>query len=212
MAIASVTVMMRDGPGDLTSVLSAYRRGGMTSLQGQSPCQKWSPVSLVLLGFLLIEVVSDAIAVRSWDAAFDGAQPAGYATTATRACSPHRDEVIVMMLDWNDYQRQLGTTIAQIGRISPDTIRGYRGLADAGSKSGVLDGKTRELIALAVSVTRQCDGCITIHTDAAIKQGATREEIVAALSVAITVNAGASLVYSARVMDAYTAKTSEAKS
>jgi len=117
--------------------------------------------------------------------------------------------VIVMMLDWNDYQRQLGTTIAQIGRISPDTIRGYRGLADAGSKSGVLDGKTRELIALAVSVTRQCDGCITIHTDAAIKQGATREEIVAALSVAITVNAGASLVYSARVMDAYTAKTAE---
>jgi len=107
-----------------------------------------------------------------------------------------------MMLDWNDYQRQLGTTIAQIGRISPDTIRGYRGLADAGSKSGVLDGKTRELIALAVSVTRQCDGCITIHTDAAIKQGATREEIVAALSVAITVNAGASLVYSARGTDA----------
>jgi len=123
-----------------------------------------------------------------------------------------QDEVIVMMLDWNDYQRQLGTTIAEIGRISPDTIRGYRGLADAGSKSGVLDGKTRELIALAVSVTRQCDGCITIHTDAAIKQGATREEIVAALSVAITVNAGASLVYSARVMDAYTAKTAETKS
>jgi len=136
----------------------------------------------------------------------------GYATTATRTHSPHTDEVIVMMLDWNDYQRQLGTTLAEIGRISPDTIRGYRGLADAGSKSGVLDGKTRELIALAVSVTRQCDGCITIHTDAAIKQGATREEIVAALSVAITVNAGASLVYSARVMDAYTAKASEAKS
>jgi AhpD family alkylhydroperoxidase len=123
-----------------------------------------------------------------------------------------QDEVIVMMLDWNDYQRQLGATIAEIGRISPDTIRGYRGLADAGSKSGVLDGKTRELIALAVSVTRQCDGCITIHTDAAVKQGATREEIVAALSVAITVNAGASLVYSARVMDAYTAKTAETKS
>ncbi len=117
-----------------------------------------------------------------------------------------QDEVIAMMLDWNDYQRQLGTTTAEIGRISPDTIRGYRGLADAG-KSGPLDGKTRELIALGVAITRQCDGCITIHTDAAIKQGATREEIVAALSVAISVNAGATLVYSARVMDAYAAKT-----
>src|SRR5215510_9101942 len=119
--------------------------------------------------------------------------------------NPQEDEVIAMMLDWNDYQRQLGATTAEIGRISPDTIRGYRGLADAG-KSGPLDGKTRELIALAVAVTRQCDGCITIHTDAAIKQGATREEIVAALGVAISVNAGAALVYSARVMDAYTAK------
>lgn len=116
-----------------------------------------------------------------------------------------------MMLEWNDYQRQLGTTTAEIGRISPDTIRGYRGLADAG-KSGPLDGKTRELIALAVAVTRQCDGCITIHTDAAIKQGASREEIVAALSVAISVNAGAALVFSARVMDAYAAKTATASS
>jgi len=168
-------------------------------------------VSLVLLGFLSIEVVSDAIAVRSWDATFDGAQPVRVRYDRDTNRFAAQDEVIVMMLDWNDYQRQLATTIAEIGRISPDTIRGYRGLADAGSKSGVLDGKTRELIALAVSVTRQCDGCITIHTDAAIKQGATREEIVAALSVAITVNAGASLVYSARVMDAYTAKTAEAK-
>src|ERR1044072_2458249 len=117
-----------------------------------------------------------------------------------------------MMLDWNDYQRQLGTTTAESGGSSPDTIRGYRGLADAGAKSGVLDGKTRELIALAVAVTRQCDGCITIHTDAAIKQGATREEIVAALSVAISVNAGAALVFSARVMDAYNAKTATSSS
>jgi AhpD family alkylhydroperoxidase len=147
--------------------------------------------------------------VRSWDGAFGGAQ--ALRSTVPLHCEPIRqqDEVIVMMLDWNDYQRQLGTTTAEIGRISPDTIRGYRGLADAG-KSGPLDGKTRELIALAVAVTRQCDGCITIHTDAAIKQGATREEIVAALSVAISVNAGAALVFSSRVMDAYAAKTAGA--
>jgi len=55
-------------------------------------------------------------------------------------------------------------------------------------------------------VTRQCDGCITIHTGAAIKQGATKEEIVEALGVAIAVNAGAALVYAARVLNAYAAK------
>ncbi len=66
----------------------------------------------------------------------------------------------------------------------------------------------RELIALAVAVTRQCDGCIVVHTDAALQHGATREEIAEALGVAIAVNAGAALIYSSRVMDAYTAKTS----
>jgi alkylhydroperoxidase/carboxymuconolactone decarboxylase family protein YurZ len=52
-------------------------------------------------------------------------------------------------------------------------------------------------------VTRQCDGCITVHVDAAVKFGATREEVADALGVAIAMNAGAALVYSARVMDAY---------
>lgn len=110
-----------------------------------------------------------------------------------------------MMLDWTQYRTELLATIAQIGRASPETVRGYRGLSDAGAKATLLGGKTRELIALAVAVTRQCDGCITIHTAAAIKQGATREEIVEALGVAIAVNAGAALVYSARVVDAYSA-------
>lgn len=55
----------------------------------------------------------------------------------------------------------------------------------------MLDPKTRELIAVAVAVTRQCDGCITVHTDAALKCGAAREELAEALGVAISVNAGA---------------------
>src|SRR6266550_1927900 len=93
-----------------------------------------------------------------------------------------------------------GAAIAEIGKFSPETVRGYRELSDAGNKTGRLDPKTRELIALAVAVTRQCDGCIPVHTDAAILHGASRAEIAEALGVAVAVNAGATLVYSARVM------------
>src|SRR5919205_3958328 len=107
-----------------------------------------------------------------------------------------------MMLDWNGYRQQVLATVAELAKANPDTIRGYRELSGAGAKTNLLGAKTRELIALAVAVTRQCDGCITIHTNAAMKEGATREEIVEALGVAIAVNAGAALVYSARVMDA----------
>jgi AhpD family alkylhydroperoxidase len=125
-----------------------------------------------------------------------------------QALRPHAryyERRIKMMLDWNGYKQELSTRIGEIGRISPETIRGYRELGDAGAKTGKLDAKTRELIALAVAVTRQCDGCITVHTDAAIKHGATREEIAEALGVAVAVNAGATLVFSSRVMDAYAA-------
>src|SRR3954466_13960044 len=116
-----------------------------------------------------------------------------------------------MMLDWNEYQKQIATNNAQIGRINHEILNGYRSLSEAGKTTNLLGGKVRELIALAVAVTRQCDGCIITHTDAAIKQGATREEIVEALGVAVAVNAGAALIFSSRVMDAFNAKTEENK-
>ncbi|HYK77576.1 MAG TPA: carboxymuconolactone decarboxylase family protein [Daejeonella sp.] len=113
-----------------------------------------------------------------------------------------------MMLDWNEYQKQVLANVAQIGRANHEIVKGYQGLSNAGNETNLLDAKTRELISLAVAVTRQCDGCIVIHTDAAIKQGATREEVIEALSVAIAVNAGAALVFSTRVLDAFAAKKS----
>lgn len=114
-----------------------------------------------------------------------------------------------MMLDWNEYRKQLAATIADMAKLSPDTVRGYAQIGGAGAKTGHLDGKTRELIALAVAVTRQCDGCITVHVDAAVKHGASREEIMEALGVAVGINAGAALVYTARVMDAFTTQTAQ---
>ena len=107
-----------------------------------------------------------------------------------------------MMLDWNGYRKQLAAGVKEVGQLSPDTIKGYIELSSAGQKKDLLGAKIRELIALAVAVTARCDGCITVHTDAALRQGATREEIAEALGVAIAVNAGAALVYSTRVMDA----------
>ncbi|WP_199489822.1 MULTISPECIES: carboxymuconolactone decarboxylase family protein [Microvirgula] len=107
-----------------------------------------------------------------------------------------------MMLNWNDYRKQLMRRVGELGKLSPDTLSGYQALSGAGQKTGHLDARTRELIALAVAVTTRCDGCIAVHADAAIKQGATREEVAEALGVAVALNAGAAMVYSARVMDA----------
>ena len=112
-----------------------------------------------------------------------------------------------MMLDWNLYQKELGGRLAELARLSPDTLKGYQTLSAANAQTSHLGEKTRQLISLAVAVTTRCDGCITFHTDAALKAGASREEISEALGVAVAMNAGAALIYSTRVLDAVAAKS-----
>ena len=58
-----------------------------------------------------------------------------------------------MMLDWNDYRKQLAAGVKEIGQLSPDTIKGYMALSAAGQKTDLLGAKVRELVALAVAVT-----------------------------------------------------------
>jgi AhpD family alkylhydroperoxidase len=107
------------------------------------------------------------------------------------------------MLDWNKYRGQVSAGVGEIAKLSPDTVRGYGMLSGAGAKTGHLDAKTRELIALAVAISLRCDGCITVHSAEAKKLGVTQEEITEALGVAIAINAGAAMVYSTRTLDAF---------
>ena len=115
-----------------------------------------------------------------------------------------------MMMDWNQYHKEVGARIGEMMKVSPDTVRGYQTLSAANSKTSKLGEKIRQLISLAVAVTTHCDGCIVVHTDAALKAGASKEEISEALGVAVAMNAGAALVYSSRVLDAVEAKSAAA--
>lgn len=107
-----------------------------------------------------------------------------------------------MMLDWNQYLRLITSGVRQLSQLNPDTVKGYVQLSTAGQDKDILGAKVRELIALGVAITLRCDGCIAVHSDAALRHGATAQEIAQALGVAISVNAGAALVYSTRVIDA----------
>jgi AhpD family alkylhydroperoxidase len=112
-----------------------------------------------------------------------------------------------MMMDWNEYHKEIGARLGELMKLSPDTVRGYQTLSAANSKTGKLDEKTRQLISLAVAVTTKCDGCIVVHSEAALKAGATKEEIAEALAM----NAGAALIYSTRVLDAVNANSAQVR-
>jgi len=110
-----------------------------------------------------------------------------------------------MMQDWNTYRDSLLQRVGDVAKLTPDVMRGLMTIEGAAMKSGRLEPKIHELIALAVAVTTRCDGCIAVHTKKAVEHGASREEITEALSVAIALNAGAALTYSARVLEAHAA-------
>jgi hypothetical protein len=46
-----------------------------------------------------------------------------------------------MMLDWNEYQKQLGATIGDLAKRSPDTVHGYMTLSAANAKTSKLGEK-----------------------------------------------------------------------
>jgi AhpD family alkylhydroperoxidase len=64
------------------------------------------------------------------------------------------------------------------------TLRLFRDLPEHALATKALDGETKELIALGISVAIRCDDCIAFHAKAALKQGANREEVMEALGMA----------------------------
>jgi AhpD family alkylhydroperoxidase len=84
-----------------------------------------------------------------------------------------------------------------------DTMQGFSMMAKAASADDVLDKKTKELIALAISVSTRCDGCIGFHVKALVELNASKEEIEETLGMAVYMGGGPSLMYAADAMLAY---------
>jgi AhpD family alkylhydroperoxidase len=81
----------------------------------------------------------------------------------------------------------------RLAALQPERFARFVDFEKATFRDGALDRKTKELIAIAVTLTTQCDGCIKLHTQAAKAEGATDEEIAEAAFVAMELRAGAAL-------------------
>lgn len=92
--------------------------------------------------------------------------------------------------------------MGHLTQLQPDTMKAFSALHHAGTQEGALDKKTKELIALAIAVSAQCDGCIAYHTHDALQAGATRDEIADTLGVAVLMGGGPSMIYATHVLEA----------
>ena len=101
--------------------------------------------------------------------------------------------------------------LAQMRReLAPDMLAAFRAFGEKVFADGALPSETKELIAVAVAHATQCPYCIRGHTEAALRKGATREELMEAIWVAAEMRAGAAYAHSTIALDAMSRAASKA--
>jgi len=95
--------------------------------------------------------------------------------------------------DLAQFQRHLGELTDEVPEIEE-----FLGYVEAAEAPGGLDPKYKELISLAIGVVTHCEPCILWHTDGALQAGATREEVLGALKMAVVMGGGPGLAYAVK--------------
>ncbi len=98
---------------------------------------------------------------------------------------------------------ELRVLARELRHAIPQVYAGYKELHDAALAAGALDAKTKELIALAIAVSKECDGCIAAHAQGAVLRGATPAEAAEAIGVTFLMNGGPGTVYGPRAFAAF---------
>ena len=86
--------------------------------------------------------------------------------------------------------------------LAPETFNAFQAFSRQVFAEGALSSKTKELIAVAVAHVTQCPYCIRGHTERALSNGATEQELMEAIWVASEMRAGAAYAHSLVAIDA----------
>ncbi len=106
----------------------------------------------------------------------------------------------------SDYKQIANDVVTGVGLIregSPDSMKAFGALSVAATASKVLDTKIKELMALAIGIAVHCDGCVAYHTRMAHQHGATREEVLETVALAVYMGGGPAAVYGGDAVRAY---------
>ena len=107
------------------------------------------------------------------------------------------------MKNWPQITKDLTAQLRDLRGGAPDVMKAFAGIAQAALAPKALDAKTKELIALAIAVAVRCDDCIGFHVKAALERGASEQEVIDALGMAIYMGAGPSVMYASHALEAF---------
>jgi AhpD family alkylhydroperoxidase len=112
---------------------------------------------------------------------------------------------------WPGTTRELSAQLRKLRADAPDVMRAFSAMAQAALAPKALGTKNKELIALGIAVAIRCDDCVAFHTKAALEGGASRDEILETLGMAIYMGAGPSVMYASHALEAFSQFSSEAE-
>lgn len=87
--------------------------------------------------------------------------------------------------------------LAQESAIA-DVMKSFHGMHSAATADGALDASMKELLALGSAISTQCEGCIAWHVTNAVKAGASREQVLETIGVAIMMGGGPATYYGSK--------------
>ena len=104
--------------------------------------------------------------------------------------------------DYLKFRTELEQNLTKLGGELPGPMSGFARLHRKGVEDGALSRKTKEMMALAISIATGCEGCIAYHTHDAIQAGATRAELLETLGVGILMGGGPATIYATYAIQA----------
>jgi len=107
-----------------------------------------------------------------------------------------------MVEGWLTLIGNMNGAVRDLRKAAPEVMKSFAEMARAAHGGQALDGKTKELVALAIGVAVRCTPCIAYHAEGAVKQGASEAEIAETLGMAIYMGAGPSVMYAAEALEA----------
>ncbi|RLF64750.1 MAG: carboxymuconolactone decarboxylase family protein [Thermoplasmata archaeon] len=102
--------------------------------------------------------------------------------------------------NWKSTLEELKKKTKELVGSAPELSK-FLSYVEAAEEPRALDTKTKELISLAIAVVVRCEPCILWHCEAAINAGATKEEILDALKVAVVMGGGPALMYAVKAYE-----------
>ena len=102
--------------------------------------------------------------------------------------------------DWKSTLEEIKKKTEKLVASAPE-LTNFLKYVHTAEEPKALDTKVKELISLAIAVVVRCEPCILWHCEAAINAGATKEEILDALKVAVVMGGGPALMYAVKAYE-----------